>query len=88
MPIFSFSPCLLDQQSLDQLSDEQVFAKQAKIQQVGYWLLLLLVLFVGMAFIVNSYLVAASSWALIPALADYRKKYKAINGQLQKRNLA
>ena len=83
-----FSACPFDQLSLDQLSNHEVLAKQAKIQQMGYVMLLLLALFVGMAFVLSSYLVAASSWALIPALADYNKKRKAIKRQIQKRSLA
>ncbi len=83
-----FSACLVDQRSLDQLTDNAVLAKQASIQRIGYFMLLLLVFFVGMAFVLSSYLVAASSWALIPALADYSKKRKAIKQQLQKRHLA
>lgn len=83
-----FSPCLSDQRDFDQLSNDEVLAKQAKIQQMGYFMLLLLVLFVGMAFALSSYLVAASSWALIPAFTDYSKKRKAVKQQLQKRSLA
>ncbi len=83
-----FSACLVDQLSLDQLADNEVLAKQASIQRVGYFMLLLLALFVGMAFVLSSYLVAASSWALIPAFADYSKKRKAIRLQLQKRHLS
>lgn len=83
-----FSACSSNQLSLDQLSNKEVLAKQARIKQIGYIILLLLALFVGMALVLSSYLVAASSWALIPAVADYNKNRKAIKRQLQKRSLA
>ncbi|GAB3984004.1 hypothetical protein GCM10028806_58330 [Spirosoma terrae] len=81
------SPCSFEQLALDQLSDNEVLTKKAKIQQMGFFMLLLLVMFVSMAFVLSSYLVAASSWALIPALATYNRKRKAIAVQLQKRSL-
>ena len=48
---------------------------------------MLLVLLVGMAFIVEPYLTAITSWPIILVLDEYEKKRKAINKQLQKRSL-
>ena len=79
--------CPYDQLTLEGLSDSQLLAKQTKNQQVGIFMLLLLVLMVGMAFRLESYLVAVTSWAIIPALDDYNKKRKAINRHVQKRNI-
>lgn len=83
-----FTSCSYDQFTLDQLSDQQLIARRAKNQQAGFFMLLLLVLMVGLAFVLESYLVAVATWAMIPALDDYTKKRKAINRQLQKRNIA
>lgn len=82
-----FTSCPYDQFTLEGLSDSQLLAKQTKNRQVGLFMLLLLVLMVGMAFVLDSYLVAVTSWAMIPALDDYNKKRKAINKHLQKRNI-
>ncbi|GAB3768613.1 hypothetical protein GCM10028818_03330 [Spirosoma horti] len=79
--------CPYDQLTLEGLSANQLVAKQAKNRQVGRFMLLLLVLIVGMAFILDSYLVAVTSWAMIPALNDYNKKRKAINKHMQKRSI-
>lgn len=54
---------------------------------MGIFVLALIILMVAMAFVLESYLVAAGSWAMIPAIDDYRKKRKAINNQLRKRNI-
>jgi hypothetical protein len=83
-----FSSCPYDQHSLGQLSDADLQAKQAKIQRMGLVLLLLLLLIVSMALVLESYMIAVISWALIPALVDYRKRHKAIRFQLKQRNIA
>ncbi|GAB3491395.1 hypothetical protein GCM10027341_04310 [Spirosoma knui] len=80
--------CSYDQLTLEQLSDDQLLVKRTKNRQLGVFMLSLLVLVVSMAFVLESYLVAITSWAMIPALEEYSKKRKAINSQLQKRNLA
>ncbi|AKD55674.1 hypothetical protein [Spirosoma radiotolerans] len=80
--------CPYDQLSLEQLSDQKLLARRARNQQVGFFILMLIVLTVGMAFVLESYLVAVAGWGLIPAVDDYTKKRKAINLQLQKRHIA
>ncbi|GAB3540844.1 hypothetical protein [Spirosoma fluminis] len=79
--------CSYDQLTLEQLSDSQLLAKRTRVRQLGAVMLLLLVLVVSMAFVLESYLVAITSWAMIPALEEYNKKRKALNNQLQKRNI-
>ncbi|WP_461102044.1 hypothetical protein [Spirosoma koreense] len=83
-----FASCPYDQLSLDQLSDSQLLAKRARNRQLGIYVLLLLILTIGMAFVLESYLVGVASWAMIPAMNEYSKKRKAIIRQLQKRNIA
>lgn len=54
---------------------------------MALFMLVLLVLIVGVAFKLESYLVGVVSWAMLPALDEYSRKRKAFNQQLQKRNL-
>ncbi|GAB3800492.1 hypothetical protein GCM10028819_25920 [Spirosoma humi] len=79
--------CAYDQLTLAQLSSKDLLTKQTRNQQLGGVLLLLMVLMLGMAFVLQTYLIGVTTWALIPALAEYGKKRKAINQELQKRNL-
>lgn len=80
--------CPYDSLTLDQLSNDQLLVKRTNNQKIGGFMLLLLVLTVGLAFIFESYLVGVASWALLPALDEYSKKRKALSKQLQKRNMA
>jgi hypothetical protein len=82
-----WASCQFDQLTLDQLSDKQLLVKQTKNRQMGGVVLTLIVLMLAMTFILENYLVAVTTWAMIPAVDEYVKKRKAINKQLQKRNL-
>lgn len=79
--------CAYDQLTLAQLSSNDLLKKQTKNQQMGGFLLVLMVFMLAMAFVLQTYLIGVTTWALIPALAEYGKKRKAINQEMQKRNL-
>lgn len=57
------------------------------MQQIGLLMILLLAIVAGLAFVLESYLVAVTSWAIIPTLMDYTKKRKALWKELQNRSL-
>lgn len=57
------------------------------MQQIGLLMILLLTIVAGLAFVLESYFVALTSWAMIPALMDYTKKRKALWKELQNRSL-
>jgi hypothetical protein len=82
-----FTSCPYDPLTLEGLSDQQLLTKRAKNQQMGLFMLVLVLLAVGIAFVLESYMVAVTSWALIPALEEYRKKRMAINSQLHKQEI-
>ncbi len=58
------------------------------MQRIGLFMLVLLIVIAGAAFTLESYLVAAISWAMIPALLEYRKKHKALMKEFQNRSLS
>lgn len=79
--------CSYKPTSPQQLSADELLIRKAKIQQIGIFMILLLVVIAGLAFVLESYLVAATSWAMIPALIEYTKKRKALWKELQNRSL-
>ena len=82
-----FASCHYDQLALERLSDKALLQKNVKNRRMGGFGLMLLVLLVGMAFVVEPYLLAITSWPIMLVLDEYEKKRKAINKQLQKRSL-
>ncbi|ADB36144.1 hypothetical protein [Spirosoma linguale] len=72
---------------VDQLTDEQLLIRKAKTRQMSGVVVMLMLLMVVMAFVLEAYMVAACTSAMIPALDDYEKKRKAIVNELRKRNL-
>jgi hypothetical protein len=52
------------------LSNQQLLTKQSKNRQLGLFMLLLVLLVVGMAFVLESYMIAVAAWAQIPALDE------------------
>ncbi|PKK38222.1 hypothetical protein BWI96_00020 [Siphonobacter sp. SORGH_AS_0500] len=80
-----FTSCSYDKSMLQELSNAQLLTRKSKLQQIGLFMLILLVVIVGSAFILESYFVAATSWAIIPALMEYGKKRKALFIELQNR---
>ena len=81
------SACQYDQSTLAHLSDEQLLIRRTKNRQMGGVVLAMIVLMLVMTLILANYLVAVTTWAMIPAVDQYVKRRKAINQQLQKRNL-
>lgn len=51
-------------------------------------MLALVALVLVMSVVLANYLVAATTWAMIPAMNDYVKRRKAINHQLRLRGLS
>lgn len=82
-----WATCLYDQLTLSGLSDEQLLARRNKNRQAGGVILALIVLMLAMSLIVANYLVAVTTWAMIPAVDDYIKRRRAINQQIRLRGL-
>ncbi|MDR6195328.1 hypothetical protein QE357_002380 [Siphonobacter sp. BAB-5404] len=80
-----FTSCSYDKSMLQEFSNDQLLTRKSKLQQIGLFMLILLVVIVGSAFILESYFVAATSWAMIPALMEYGKKRKAFFIEFQNR---
>lgn len=57
------------------------------MQQISLLMILLVAIIAGLAFVLESYFVAVTSWAMIPALMNYTKKRKALWMELQNRSL-
>ena len=81
------SACQYDQLTLAELSEEALLVRRTKNRQMGGVMLAMIVLMLVMTLILENYLVAVTTWAMIPAVDQYVKRRKAINQQLQKRSL-
>ncbi len=80
--------CAYHPSTLQELSDDQLLRGKATLQRIGLLMLGLLAVIVGSAFMLESYLVAATSWAIIPALIEYSHKRKALLTEVQSRSRA
>jgi hypothetical protein len=73
--------------TLRELSDEDILILRTKNRQAGSVILALIVLMLAMSLIVANYLVAVTTWAMIPAVDGYIKRRRAINQQIRLRGL-
>jgi hypothetical protein len=82
-----WASCPHDQTTLSQLSDEQLLVRRTRNRQRGGVILALIVLMLAMSFVLANYMVAVTTWAMIPAIDQYVKRRKAINQELLSRNI-
>ena len=85
--LYRWTSCPYDQSTLAGLSNDQLLRKRIRNRQAGIVMLALIALVLVMSLALANYLVAVTTWALIPALDDYMKRRKAINAQLTGRGL-
>ncbi len=78
--------CAYDPSTLQGLSNDQLQTRKANMQRIGLFMLVFLIVIAGSAFMLESYFVAATSWAMIPALMEYSKKRKALQKEWKSRS--